>query len=44
VGSTPFYQRPEIQVLLAYLQLALSPGAERAKRLWLQIYNTPSAT
>lgn len=37
VGSTPFYQRPEIQVLLAYLQLALNP----AKRLWLQIYNTP---
>ncbi len=41
VGSTPFYQRPEIQVLLAYLQLALNPGAEHAKRLWLQIYNTP---
>jgi len=41
VGSTPFYQRPEIQVLLAYLQLALSPGAEHAKRLWLQVYNTP---
>lgn len=37
VGSTPFYQRPEIQVLLAYLQLALRP----TKRLWLQIYNTP---
>ncbi|WP_337868707.1 ATP-dependent helicase [Meiothermus sp.] len=37
VGSTPFYQRPEIQVLLAYLQLALNP----TKRLWLQIYNTP---
>ena len=41
VGSTPFYQRPEIQALLAYLQLALNPGAEHAKRLWLQIYNTP---
>lgn len=26
VGSTPFYQRPEIQVLLAYLQLAQSLG------------------
>lgn len=25
VGSVPFYQRPEIQVLLAYLQLAQSP-------------------
>lgn len=37
VGSTPFYQRPEIQVLLAYLQLALNPS----KRLWLQTYNTP---
>ncbi len=37
VGSTPFYQRPEIQVLLAYLQLALNP----TKRLWLQVYNTP---
>lgn len=37
VGSTPFYQRPEIQVLLAYLQLALNP----AKHLWLQVYNTP---
>lgn len=41
VGSTPFYQRPEIQVLLAYLELALNPHAKKAKRLWLQVYNTP---
>ncbi|MCX7803468.1 MAG: ATP-dependent helicase, partial [Meiothermus ruber] len=34
VGSTPFYQRPEIQGLLAYLQLALNP----TKHLWLQVY------
>lgn len=40
-GSTPFYQRPEVQVLLAYLQLALNPHAKEAKRLWLQVYNTP---
>ncbi|MDW8090778.1 MAG: ATP-dependent helicase [Meiothermus sp.] len=39
VGSIPFYQRPEIQVLLAYLQLA-SPGGDK-KRFWLQIYNHP---
>lgn len=54
VGSTPFYQRPEIQVLLAYLQLALLSKDNPAlpplirgvggdlKRLWLQIYNTPT--
>lgn len=47
VGSVPFYQRPEIQVLLAYLQLIQSPiplskgGRGDYKRLWLQIYNTP---
>ena len=46
VGSTPFYQRPEIQVLLSYLQLALLGAGEGRgegmKRLWLQIYNTPT--
>jgi DNA helicase-2/ATP-dependent DNA helicase PcrA len=30
VGSVPFYQRPEIQVLLAYLWLAQSPTAARS--------------
>ncbi len=30
VGSTPFYQRPEIQTLLAYLQLAESTSATRS--------------
>jgi DNA helicase-2/ATP-dependent DNA helicase PcrA len=42
VGSTPFYQRPEIQGLLAYLRLA-QPGPLEgdSKRFWLQIYNTP---
>jgi DNA helicase-2/ATP-dependent DNA helicase PcrA len=30
VGSVPFYQRPEIQVLLAYLRLAQSPTAARS--------------
>lgn len=30
VGSLPFYQRPEIQVLLAYLQLARSPTAAQS--------------
>lgn len=42
VGSTPFYRRPEIEGLLAYLRLA-QPGRPEAdfKRLWLQIYNTP---
>ncbi|RMH55379.1 MAG: ATP-dependent helicase [Deinococcus-Thermus bacterium] len=42
VGSTPFYQRPEIQGLLAYLYLA-QPGRLEgdSKRFWLQIYNTP---
>lgn len=30
VGSMPFYQRPEIQVLLAYLRLAQSPTAARS--------------
>jgi DNA helicase-2/ATP-dependent DNA helicase PcrA len=45
VGSQPFYQRPEIQTLLAYLALALPETLqtpEKAKRLWLQIYNQPT--
>jgi len=42
VGSTPFYQRPEIQTLLSYLHLGREPGnSESHKRMWLQIYNTP---
>ncbi|GEM83067.1 ATP-dependent helicase [Meiothermus hypogaeus] len=41
VGSPPFYQRPEIQGLLAYLRLAQGGLEEEHKRLWLQIYNTP---
>jgi DNA helicase-2/ATP-dependent DNA helicase PcrA len=45
VGSQPFYQRPEIQTLLAYLALSLPETLkepEKAKRLWLQIYNLPT--
>jgi len=42
VGSDPFYQRPEIRVLLAYLRLVLKDLAgEEGKRGWLQVYNTP---
>jgi len=42
VGSTPFYQRPEIQTLLSYLHLGLGTGnLEARKRMWLQVYNTP---
>jgi DNA helicase-2/ATP-dependent DNA helicase PcrA len=42
VGSTPFYERPEIQTLLSYLHLGLGIGnPEARKRMWLQVYNTP---
>lgn len=49
VGSSPFYQRPEIQVLLSYLELGLTPppsvphlqAGEGYKAHWLRIYNTP---
>lgn len=42
VGSTPFYERPEIQTLLSYLRLGLGTGnPEARKQMWLQVYNTP---
>ncbi|WP_036270099.1 ATP-dependent helicase, partial [Meiothermus rufus] len=42
VGSEPFYQRPEVRTLLAYVRLALEkPLGEEGRRLWLQVYNTP---
>lgn len=43
VGSSPFYQRPEIEVLLSYLKLGLEalPTGESLKQHWLRVYNTP---
>ncbi|RDI95758.1 ATP-dependent helicase [Meiothermus sp. QL-1] len=38
VGSPPFYQRPEIRVLLSYLRLALGEGEAQD---WFAVYNTP---
>lgn len=51
VGGVPFYQRPEIQTLLAYLELLQiehsrrnqpQSGAARQAELWLQLYNRPT--
>ena len=54
VGSTPFYERPELAVLLRYLSLAAMeakleaggrlspPEAALFRRCWLDVYNRPT--